>query len=208
MSDAVSKDVATLPEAVHPDPRPEARVGAEAQAELSRQFEAARQLGRTIVTLTDEREAAGLTPYLILDRLPEADRAAVADNDPHHALSQADVDRARRASLGLSIEATAQVAEATIFGPQISEQLGSLEHLHQALREGHHVQRQALETKRADVLALTRGAVARRLRKPAEHVVMRDEDLLAWFDQHYQTAEGRLSNACAALKRYLDISPH
>src|SRR4051812_43864451 len=107
MNDTLSEDIASRqPEALRPETPAEASGRPEAQGEWLRKFEAARQLGRTIVTLAGERQAEGLTPYLAVDTLPETYRAVVANTDLQHPLSEDDVDRVRRASLGLSIEAT------------------------------------------------------------------------------------------------------
>lgn len=172
------------------------------------QYNQARRLGHAVATLASERESAQFTPFVAVDKLPEVYRRAVTTKDAHSPPTAAEIARAREASLGLVIEATAQVAENAMRGGSVNDRLESLEGLYQTLYDGNVERQAALGTDRAGVIGLVKEAVGRRLGKPPDEVAMRDEDLTKWMDEQYQRASGKLGKGIEALRAYLASSPY
>lgn len=172
--------------------------------ELRNQYELVSTPGRTVLAVTQDREAHKWTPFTQTGRFPTEDTLTIRKRQAGESISESDIAEAQRVSLAIALEAATQINE---FRPSanagIRENQDSLTQLMQAIRQGGILNYDLIKQNPSLVAAAMKKVISRRQKASPDSPELTEEQLTTLADQQFRNALGRLNKSAKALSGYL-----
>lgn len=172
--------------------------------ELQNRYEQVSNLGRTVLAISQDREANRWTPFTQTQRFPSEDTFTIRKRQPGESINENDINDAQRGTLAITLEAATQINE---FRPSanagIRENADSLAQLINAIRQGGALNFDLIKQNPSLVAAEMKKIISRRSKRSPDSAELTVEQLTALADQQFRNAYGRLSKSNQALLGYL-----
>ncbi len=177
---------------------------AEKPTELQNQYERVSNLGRTVLAISQDREANRWTPFTRTRNFPTEDTLSIRKRQTGESISENDINEAQRGTLAIALEAATQINE---YRPSantgIRENADSLAQLINAIKQGGVLNLDLIKQNPSLVAAEMKKIISRRPKKSPDSAELTDEQLTALADQQFRNAYGRLNRSNQALLGYL-----
>jgi hypothetical protein len=166
-------------------------------------FDKAAGIGRGILHSARERERQRLTPYLDARKFPEELIARVGQKSKEEPVTLEDIQNAKKASLGIAVEAATQIAEVQLpRGSGVSEDLESLDGLGLLIQQGSGLVEELSGKEPGLLREQVKEVIARRLGKKPEEIEKSDAELDSFLEEQFRISLERVGRASGALRAY------